>query len=72
MSKKRCTNSDLNELIVRIDERVQVLPKIVSDIEIIKELQIKDHFRIKALEEGSISFRYFTKPIRLLLRSILK
>ena len=71
MAKKGCTNSDLRDLVIRIDERVQVMDKTLSglmeDFKILKENIGEDHFKIKALEARSMSYKVIT-----LLRGLFK
>ena len=71
MVKKGCTNSDLRDLVIRIDERVQVIDKTLSglmeDFKILKENIAEDHFKIKALEARSMSYKCIT-----LLRGLFK
>lgn len=64
--KKSCNNS---ELLIRIDERVKVLPQMKEDIKELKDNEIKNHYRIRALEKNSISMRLplLAKLIRIIV-----
>ena len=46
-------------LLGRIYERTEGLPQIKQDIKDIKQFQIRDHYRIKALERAGVGFNVF-------------
>lgn len=64
--KKNCGDSSL---LIRIDERVRVLPQIQEDIKELRKNETTNHYRIKTLERNSISLKLplLAKLIRILV-----